>query len=59
MGHIIENDENDQNVAFEIRSESVILFDDDGESIEVSKDYLKRFIYLMIDPEWFIKIFGE
>jgi len=59
MGFVVDADENDHDIAFDIRRHSVIFYADDDEPVEISKDMLKKIQGLLSDPAWSFKLTKE
>jgi len=52
MGLIVDASDTPHDVEFEVRRESVVFWDIDGERVELTKAFLKKLRNLLNDPEW-------
>jgi|GEM_PF-6527249 len=59
MGFCVDAEDTPHGVEFEVRRESVALWDTDGERVEVTKDLLRRLRGLLNDPKWKTRLTGE
>lgn len=52
MGLCIDSDETEHGIGFEVRTESVVFYPSDGESVEILKTDLLKIEGLMNDIVW-------
>ena len=59
MGFCVDEKDTPHGVEFEVRRESVVFWDVDGERFEVTKEMLCKMRGLLNDPEWKKRLTGE